>query len=71
MNHIFNALLKVHFIKSRMFSLISFCGNVVDIVEKSYVDNLVAGNPLHFNLPRKFSSSARTIKDYVAMRYTK
>ena len=46
----FNALLKVHSIKSRSFSLIRLCGNVVYRVEKSYVDKLVARNPLHFNL---------------------
>ena len=50
MNHIFNALLKVHSIKFRSFSLIRLCGNVVYRVEKSYVDKLVARNPLHFNL---------------------
>ena len=47
---VLNALLKVHSIKSRSFSLIRLCGNVVYRVEKSYVDKLVARNPLHFNL---------------------
>ena len=32
------------------FSFIRLCGNVVYRVEKSYVDKLVARNPLHFNL---------------------
>ena len=50
MNHSFNALLEVHSIKSRSFSLIRLCGNVVYRVEKSSVDKLVARNPLHFNL---------------------
>ena len=49
-NHSFNALLNVHSIKSSIFSLIRLCGNVVYRVEKSYVDKLVARNPLHFNL---------------------
>ena len=49
-NHGFNALLKVPSIKSRSFSLIRLCGNVVYIVEKSCVDKLVVWNPLHFNL---------------------
>ena len=30
--------------------LVRLCGNVVYRVEKSYVDKLVARNPLHFNL---------------------
>ena len=34
MNHSFNALLKVHSIKSRSFSLIRLCGKVVYRVEK-------------------------------------
>ena len=38
------------FIKSSIFSLIRLCDNVVYRVEKSYVDKLVARNPLHFNL---------------------
>ena len=46
----FDALLKVHSIKSSTFSLIRLCGNVVYTVEKSYVDKLVARNPLPFNL---------------------
>ena len=50
MNHSFYALLKVHSIKSRSFSLIRLCGNVVYRVERSYVDKLVALNPLHFSL---------------------
>ena len=50
MAHSFNALLKVHSIKSRSFSLIRLCGNVVYKVEKSYQDKLVARNPLHINL---------------------
>ena len=51
MNHCFNALLKVHSIKSRSFSLISLCGKCcIYRVEKSYVDKLVARNPRHFNL---------------------
>ena len=49
-NHIFNALLKAHSFKSRSFSLIRLCGNVVYRVEKYYVDKLVERNPLHFNL---------------------
>ena len=49
-NHSFNALLNVHSIKSSVISLIRLCGNVVYRVEKSYVDKLVARNPLHFNL---------------------
>ena len=50
MCHSFNALLKVHSIKSRKFSLIRLCGNAVYRVEKSYVDKLVARNTLHFSL---------------------
>ena len=50
----FNALLNVHSIKSSIFSLIILCGNVVYRVEKSYVDKLVARNPLHFNLLSTF-----------------
>ena len=34
MNHIFNALLNVHSIKSSSFSLIRYCGNVIYRVEK-------------------------------------
>ena len=48
--HSFNALLKVQSIKSRGFSFIRLCGNVVYRVKKSYVDKLVSQNPLHFNL---------------------
>ena len=33
-----------------VFFLIRLCGNVIYRVEKSYVDKLVARNPLHFNL---------------------
>ena len=50
MNIVFNALLKVHSIKSRSFSFIRLCGNVVYRVVKSYVNKLVERNPLHFNL---------------------
>ena len=53
MNHsFFNALSKVHSIKSRSFPLIRLCGNVVYRVEKSYVDKLVAQNPINFSLLR-------------------
>ena len=46
----YSKVLKVHSIKSRSFSLIRLCDKVVYRVEKSYVDKLVARNPLHFNL---------------------
>ena len=49
-NNSFNALLKVHSITSRSFSLIRLCGNAVYRVQKSYADKLVARNPLHLNL---------------------
>ena len=49
-NHSFNALLKVHSIKSRSFYLFKLCDNVVYGVENSYADKLVARNPLHFSL---------------------
>ena len=46
----FNALLNAHSIKSRNFPLIRLCGNVVNRVEKAYVDKLVARDPLDNNL---------------------
>ena len=44
------SLSKDHSIQSLSFSLIKLCGKVVSMVEKSYVDKLVARNPLNFNL---------------------
>ena len=52
MNHSFNALLNVHSIKSRSFSLIRLCVNVVYThvvyrVEKSYVNYAFESVKLH------------------------
>ena len=50
MNYNSNALSKVNSVKSSFFSLIRLCGNVVYRIEKSYMDKLVAWNPLNFSL---------------------
>ena len=58
-NHSFNALLKVHSIKSRSFSLIRLCGKVVYRVEKSYVDKLVARKRVQVGKDQEKAQSER------------
>ena len=60
----------VHSIKSRSFSLIRLCGSVVYSVEKSYMDKLVAWNPLHFNLLSTSPEFLLTKTNFFEVSYT-